>query len=376
MKRVINILFVIIFIAQIIPLCAESDEENNISAYILMEAETGYIAEEYNSDIHLNTGYLSKLMTLLIIAEDIDEGLYSPDDEITASESVTGTKGAVVWLRAGDKMTVRDLLKSVIIGNANDAATVLAENSQGSVEEFVMRMNTEASELGLHDTVFCSPCGYYDENEYTTAHDMALICRELLKYDILEEYFRTWRDFVKSGQTELVNENTLARTYERHIGFKACHSEKSGYCIAEAGRNEKGTVYISVVLGAEDEDISFGKAKKLINSGFSNYKITATMFPDEMLHPLEVHNGTENSVELKIQKQDMLVVPVGTKELSSVLVIPEYINAPVKKGQKIGMASFYNGDTLVCEIPVTANDNVNKLSFGWIFKKSLLELIK
>jgi D-alanyl-D-alanine carboxypeptidase (penicillin-binding protein 5/6) len=264
----------------------------------------------------------------------------------------------------------------VITGNANDAATVLAENSQGSVEDFVLRMNNKAEELGLRNTVFRSPCGYYDENEYSTAHDIALICRELVKYDMLTEYFRIWRDFVKSGQTELVNENTLARTYERHIGFKACHSEQSGYCIAEAGRNEKGTVYISVVLGAEDEDISFGKAKRLINTGFSDYKITATMFPDEMLHPLEVRNGTENSVEMQIQKQDMLVVPVGVNELSSVIVIPEYIDAPVKRGQKIGMASFYNDDVLVCEIPITAKENVNELSFGWIFRETLLKLIK
>ena len=376
MKRIFNILCVIMLIAEIIPLYAKTAENNEVSAYILMEAKTGYIAEEYNSDTKMNVGYLVKLMTVLVVAKDIENGLYSLDDEITASESVTGTKGAVVWLSAGDKMTVGDLLKSVIIGNANDAAIVLAENSEGSIENFVMRMNSEAFELGLRDTVFRSPCGYYDENEYTTAHDMALICRELAKHDILTEYFRTWRDFVKSGQTELVNENTLARTYERHIGFKACHSEKSGYCIAEAGRNEKGTVYISVVLGAENEDISLGRARKLINRGFSDYKITATMFPNEMLHPLEVRNGTENFVETEIQRQDMLVLPVGVNELSSVAVIPEYINAPVKKGQKIGMASFYNGDILVCEIPITAKENVKELSFSWIFKKLLSELIK
>ncbi|MBR1592526.1 MAG: D-alanyl-D-alanine carboxypeptidase [Ruminococcus sp.] len=376
MKRIFNILCVIILFAEIMPIYAKSAENSGISAYILMEAKTGYIAEEYNSDVRLNVGYLSKLMTVLIAAEDIEKGLYSPDDEVTASPSVTGTKGAVVWLQAGDKITVGDLLKSVIIGNANDAAIVLAENSGGSVEDFVVRMNAEAERLGMRDTVFCSPCGYYDGNEYSTAHDIALICRELVNYDMLTDYFRTWRDFVKSGQTELVNENTLSRTYERHIGFKACHSEQSGYCAAEAGRNEKGIVYISVVLGAEDEDISLGKAKKLINTGFGEYKITATMFPDEMLRPLEVRNGTENFVEMQIQRQDMLVVPVGVKELSSVVVIPEYIDAPVRKGQKIGMASFYNGDVLVCEIPITAKEDVDRLSFGWIFGKTLLELIK
>ncbi|MDE7104852.1 MAG: serine hydrolase [Ruminococcus sp.] len=332
--------------------------------------------EEKNSAERLNVGYVSKLMTSLLIAEDIETGKFLMSTELTASQSVTGTKGAVVWLEAGDKMTVEDLIKSVIIGNANDAVTVLAEKSEQSVEKFVMRMNSEAFDLGLRDTAFFSPYGYYDEREYTTAYDMSVICRKLVKYEFLRPYFKTWRDFVKSGQTELVNENTLARTYDRHIGFKASHSDESGYCIAEAGINDSGVCYISIIIGASDEDTSFKTAKKLINKGFNDYKVTATMFPDEMLMPIKVRNGEDSAVEIKLKHQSNLVVPKGVNELRTVVVIPEYLSAPLKKGQRIGKAAFYSEKNLVCEIDIITVSDVDKLTFRFVLEKTLTNLLK
>lgn len=273
-------------------------------------------------------------------------------------------------------MTVEELVKSVIIGNANDAVTVLAEKSEKTVENFVMRMNSEAFDMGLRDTAFYSPYGYYDEREYTTASDTAVICSKLAKYDFMKPYFKTWRDFVKSGQTELVNENTLARTYDKHIGFKACHSDETGYCIAEGGVNDSGMCYIAVILGAESDDISFGNAKKLVNKGFSDYKVTATMFPDEMLMPVKVRNGEDSAVEIHLKNQSNLVVPRGVNELSTVVVIPEYLTAPLKKGQKIGSAGFYSEKNLVCEIDIVTSESVNKLTLGFIIKKTLYNLLK
>lgn len=344
--------------------------------YILMESETCTVLEENRSDEQVNAGYLTKLMTLLLIAEDIETGKYSLDTELTASQSVYGTKGSVVWLEPGDKMTVEELLKAVIIGNANDAVTVLAERSEQSVENFVLRMNSEAFDYGLRDSAFYSPYGYYDEREYTTAHDIAVICTKLAQYSFIEPYFRTWRDFIKEGQTELVNENTLARTYDRHIGFKAAHSEQSGYCVAEGGRSEEGTSYIAVVLGAPDEDTSLSFAKSLVKKGFSDYKVTVPGFLDELMRPIQVKNGVDSAVELRLKTQRTVVVPKGAGELSNVIVIPEYVNAPLEKGQKIGTAAFYNGDTLVFETDIVVADNVERLSVWYVFKEMLLNLIE
>lgn len=376
MKKICIILSVIMTFLLAVPDYSSADSFDEVKSYILIESTTGTVIEEKNSSQKLNAGYLSKLMALLLVAEDIETGKYLLSTELTASQSVTEAKGAVVWLEPGDKMTVEELIKSVIIGNANDALTVLAENSEQTVEKFVMRMNGEVFDLGLRDTAFYSPYGYYDEREYTTANDIAVICSKLAKYEFMRPYFKTWRDFVKSGQTELVNENTLARTYDRHIGFKACHSKESGYCIAEAGINDSGMCYIAVILGAESDDVSMSCAKKLINKGFSDYKVTATMFPDEMLMPIRVRNGEDSAVEIHLKNQSNLVVPRAVNELSTVVVIPEYLTAPLKKGQKIGTAGFYSEKNLVCEIDIVTDSDVNKLTFGFILKKTLCNLLK
>ena len=353
-----------------------SEDTVSASAYVLMEAKTCTVLESEDPDKQLNAGYLSKLMSLLLIAEDIETGKYSLSTEITAPQSVYGTRGSVVWLEPGDKMTVEELIKSVIIGNANDALTALAETSERSVDDFVMRMNSEAFDLGLRNTAFYSPYGYYDDREHTTAADIAVICARLTRFEFLEPYFRTWRDFVKEGTVELVSEDTLARTYDRHCGFKACHSEEAGYCIAEGGRSENGTVYIAVVLGAPDEDSSFSAAKTLVKKGFSNYKVTAATFPEEMLRPVRVRDGAESAVEIGFSDMESIVVPRGVRSLSTTAVIPQYVSAPVRKGQKIGIAAFYSGDTLVCETDIVAKSKIDRLTVKYVFNKLLLKLLE
>lgn len=379
MKKILfrGILFAALTIISMILMAAGSfNSEKQPKAYVLMEAETKTVLESENSDMKLNSGYLGKLMALMVIADDIETGRYALDTVLTASQSVIGTKGAVVWLQPGDTMTVEELLKSVIIGNANDAMTVLAEKSEGGVEAFTMRMNSAAFDLGLRDTAFYSPYGYYDEREHTTAHDMAVICAELSRYKFLQPYFSTWRDFVKEDSVELVNENKLSRTYNRHIGFKAAHSDESLYCIAEGGRSENGTSFIAVVLGAEDEDTAFSMAKKLCNKGFTDYKVTLTMFPDEMLIPVKVKKGKDFAAALKLERQSTLVLPKSSGELQTVTVLPDYVTAPVTKGQKIGTAAFYNGKTLVYEEDIVAADSVSELNYGYVLKKLLLNMIE
>lgn len=345
-------------------------------SYVLVESETGAVLAENNGRQPRSAGYLNKLMTLLLIAEDIETGKFRLTDELTASESVLGTKGSVVWLQPGDKMTVEELLKSVIIGNANDAVTVLAEASEQTLDKFVMRMNTRAFDLGLRCTSFYSPYGYDNEQEITTAADMAVICSELSKYEQLTPYFKTWRDFVKDGTVELVSENQLTRTYPQHIGFKASHSELSGYCAAECGKSENGTKYISVVLGAPDAETAQNKAKELCRKGFSEYKVTATMFPDEMLLPIKVRNGRDIAVPIRLRSQSSVVVPRGAGDLRTVTVLPKFVAAPVKNGQVIGTAAFFNGKTLVYESDIITDGSVSPLDYSYIFREMLLNIVE
>ena len=377
MKRCLAVFTVLLTAVLIVPFrSAAAEKDIQAQAYILAEASTGTVLAGENTDRELNCAYLSKLMSLLLIAEDIETGKFLLSTELTASQSVSGTQGAVIWLEPGDRLTVEELLKAVIIGNANDAMTVLAEASEKSVEAFVSRMNSEAFDMGLRGTAFFSPYGYYDEREHSTARDIAEICCKLARYETLRPYFRTWRDFVREGRTELVSENTLSRTYDRHIGFKACHSDAAGYCAAEGGMNGSGTCYIAVVLGAPDGETSLSAAKKLVNRGFGEYKVTATMFPDEMMKPMKVQGGTEQAVGIELSGQRNIVVPRGVNELATVTVLPEHLTAPVKKGQRIGTAGFYSGRELVCEAPIVAAEDVDELSFAFILRKTLLKLLK
>jgi len=351
-------------------------EAEEFSAYILIEAETQTILEEENSDVKLNCGYLSKLMSLIVIADAIETGKFSLTDTLTAPSAVSGLKGSVIWLEQGDKLSVDELLKAVIIGNANDALATLAVASHQTIEDFTSEMNSRAFDIGLKKTAFYSPFGYYNEKEHTTAHDLALICSELSHYDFLQPYFKIWRDFIKDGSTELVSENTLTRTYKNHIGFKAAHSEQSGYCIAEGGISDDGNRFIAVILGADSEETSFSLAKKLLNKAFTQYKVTVTGFPDEFLIPINVKNGTESAAELELKSQSSIVIPKGTYELTNKVILPDYISAPVKKGQKIGSIGFYNKDTLVYETDIIVKDSVPKADFGFVFKRMLSNLFK
>ena len=271
-------------------------------------------------------------------------------------------------------MTVSDLLKAVIIGNANDAAAVLAEGVSGSVPAFVMEMNARAFDLGMHQTIFTNPQGYDDEKQCTTARDLAKLCQRLAKYETLQPYFQTWRDFLRGEATELVNENTFSRTYEGHIGFKASHTEQSGWCLAE-GATRNGMTCIAVVLnGAEDQ--RFADVKQLLKAGFSQYRVMQPLFSDEFLKPLTVKGGVSTAVRFTADDVHGVVVPKAEPDLTAVLQLPSYIEAPVQKGRKIGSVAFYNGDTMLYETALVTTEPVEAMTFSRAFAKITVKMLK
>lgn len=345
------------------------------SAYVLMEQETGTILSGQQEKTPQPIGTMAKLMTVLLAAEQVENGTWNIDTMLTASDSVNGIKGATIWLQAGETMSVSDLLKAVIIGNANDAAAVLADNVSGSQESFVMQMNARAFDLGMRSTVFTNPQGYDDPNQVSTAYDIALLCRRLADYDFLTPYFQTWRDFLRGEATELVNENTLSRTYEGHIGFKASHTEASGWCIAE-GAERSGMTCIAVLLGGSDEDQRFIDCKQLLKTGFARYQVTLPGFSDEFLKPIPVRGGISASVCFTAESLPGLVVPKSSPELTTVLLLPSYLEAPVKKGRRIGSVAFYHDDTLLYETPLITTETVPEITFADAFQKIIVKMLK
>lgn len=378
MKRIITLFSMLALLCFTFPDIYVSAEEKNIShtlCTVLTEATTGTVISGENESVRVPQGTLPKLMTILLTAEEIECGNLSFDTIITAGAEVENQPGAVIWITKGEEITVDDLLKAVIVGNANDAAAVLAAYIGKTEKDFVGMMNARAFELGMRDTVYKSPGGTDQYGEYTTASNMAILARELLKYDFLTDYFVVWTDTVRGGQTEVVNENRLVRSYDGLTGMKASHSEKSGFCLVlTAEKNDNA--FISVVLGCDDKDERFNIGKSLLASGFSSYKVTTPAFSDEFLKPIRVHGGVDKAVQIQAGELNELVIPKNSGELSTAVMIPEYVEAPVRKNQIIGKIGFYNGDTLIYETDLVASQSVEKISIKKALEKYLYIMYK
>lgn len=352
--------------------------EMNITskAAVLMEASTGQVLFERQAQERLPIGTLNKIMTVLLVAEAIDRGEMKLTDMVTAGSNAFSATGAVIWLTAGEKMSVEELLKGVIIGNANDASIALAEALAGSQEAFATKMNQRAAELGMSNTNFINCTGYDAENQYSTAYDVALMSRELVKHKTMHPYMTCWMDSVRGGSTSVVNANVLVKNYNGIIGVKAGYTEASRNCLSAAATRNDMT-YIAVVLGCEDKDIRFSEAKMLMNSGFANYQVVSPTVPSEVLSPIKVTGGTARQVALKVENPASLVVPNGTsKDITHEAVLPEKLSAPVQAGQVIGRISFYRGDKLLYESNLVAAEGVEEMTFFKAFDVLFNNMLK
>ncbi len=339
-----------------------AETEIAASAYVLIEAETGMVLLESNAEAVFSCGVMAKLMTAYLAAQKLEDGTWTTETTLIAGTEVSGMQGAVIWLVPGETMTVSDLLKGLLVGNAGDAAAVLAVAISGDVAHFVMDMNACAFDLGLRHTCFTTPQGTNEDGQYTTAYDLALLCRALAQKTALTPYFQIWRDFLRDGETELVNENVWARTDENTIGFKACHTETDGWHLA-AGDTQNGMTCIAVVLGCETDDDRYTLARSLLRRGFSGWKVVQTGFSTEFLYPLAVRGGVAPSVLVESSTLHALAIPKNSADIETVLVMPNYVLAPVKKGQSLGTVAFYQGDTLYYETTVVAANAVEKRNF-------------
>lgn len=330
-------------------------------AAVLLEANTGCVLSEDNAQTPVDPAAFSKLMTAYLAARAIEKGEFSEETVLTASESVRGIKGAVIWLEPGDPVTVSDLLAALIVGNANDAAAVLADEISGDAAHFVMDMNAAAFDLGMRDTRFTSPQGFEDENARTTAMDLGKLACAVLKCKVLRPYLATWRTFVKDETVELVNENTLTRTYDGCLGLKAIRTGDQYSLIAAAERD--GMICTAVVLHCADKDERFAIAKRLLSDGFSGYKTAAPAYAEEFLVPLRIRGGTEQAVLLKLTELPVLAIPKSAR-ITSVTVLPDFRQAPVREGTRVGTVYFYMDDTLLAQAGLCAAQDVPEMCFS------------
>jgi len=336
---------------------------------ILMEPNTGQILYEANSDEKLPPASITKIMSPLLVMEAIGRGDFTVETVVTASEHACSMGGSQIWLEPGESMTVDDLLKAAVIASANDACVALGELIAGSEEGFVALMNQRAAELGMENTNFVNCTGLDADGHLTTAHDVAVMSSELIKYDLIKKYSTVWMDSLRNGQSELVNTNKLVRFYEGTTGLKTGTTGTAKYCLsATAERN--GLELVAVVMAGESSNDRFNGAKKLLDYGFANYSYSVLGGELEEKE-IKVNKGVKKTVGIECSETVNILLPKNsTEKITRNVSFNKNITAPLKKGDILGYISVYVGDSEVGRLPIRATEELKMLTplvaVGWI----------
>lgn len=334
----------------------------NAKSAVLMDCNTGTVLYAKNADKALPPASVTKVMTLLLIMEAVDSGTISLDEEVVVSEYAASMGGSQVFLEVGELMSVEEMLKCVIISSANDAAVALAEKICGSESAFVSRMNERAGELGMHNTHFENVTGLDDDttNHLTSAYDIALMSKELLKHTKILEYSSIWMDTIRDGAFGLTNTNRLIRFYNGATGLKTGSTAKAGFCISATAERE-GLHLIAVIMGSDSRDTRNAAAQTLLDWGFANYSIYKDTGGET--GAATVIRGTKNSC-LGIQEPYAVLLPKGKQNQVSVeYLLFDKISAPVHMGDVIGTARFYLDKQILSEIPIVSSEEIPEISF-------------
>lgn len=369
MKKWIGALLAALCMVTLLPVQAAAVELPLTSrAALLMEKTTGQILFAQNEHEKLEPASVTKIMTLLLTMDAIDSGALAYDDVVTVSANAAGMGGSQVFLAEGEQITVEELLKCVCVSSGNDAAVALAEKVAGVTELFVEQMNNRARGLGMDDTHFVNPTGLTAEGHVTSAHDIALMSRELLtKHPDIRRFATIWTDSIRGGTFDLANTNKLIRWYDGATGLKTGYTASAGYCISATAERE-GMELIAVVMKGETADKRNADAKALLNYGFSAYALVSAA-PEEPLPALPVTMGETDSVSLTLPP-DALTAVVEKAQAAALerrIDLPESLPAPVRQGQQVGTLTLCSGDTELMTVPILAAEDAAGRSWGRMF---------
>lgn len=364
LKKIIAITLSLAFLT--VPVYAEPPAID-AKSYILMEASTGTVLSENNSEEPLPPASVTKIMTLLLIYDSVDQGKIKWDDMVTVSEHAASMGGSQIFLEPNEQQSVETLTKSIAIASANDAAVAMAEFIAGSEESFVSMMNEKAQELGMKNTTFVNACGLDAEGHKMSAKDIALMSRELItKYPDIKKYTTTWQDTIthttSKGTTEfgLTNTNKLIKWYKDATGLKTGSTSEALYCLSGTAERD-GMELIAVVMAAPDPKVRFQTTMKLLDYGFANYRLQSGKAAGEIVGKVPVYKGMLDTVDGAVASPVNIVTPKENKaELTSKTEFVESINAPVKKGDKIGEIIYYTNNKEIARANIIANEDVEK----------------
>ena len=374
MKKIIFILislFSFIFIKNVNAV----EMEISAKSAILVDFNTGKVLYSKNENEPLAMASMTKVMSMLLIMEKIDDGSLKYDDIVEISTEASSMGGSQIFLNPGDKYKVIDLLKGVAMASANDAVVALAEKTYGSKEHFIEAMNKKAESLGLKNTHFVNVHGLDEEGHYSSAYDMSVMARELLKHEKILDFTRVYEEYLTKpdgSQIWLVNTNKLVRFYDGVDGLKTGFTQKAGYCLTATGKKNNLRL-ISVVMGEESIEKRSSDTVKLLNYGFNTFKVNLIKNKSEILGKVNVQKGKKENVDVVLVNDLIELLNASDKPSNyKFKILVDKITAPVKKGDVIGKVKVLDDKgILISQVDITVNENVLKANLWDLFKRNL-----
>ena len=370
MKRVICFFICVCFMMQSVAVFAEGNTDLGLNAKsaILMEEATGNILYESNPDERLPIASVTKVMTMLLIMEAVDSGKIRLDDMVTVSENAMSYGGSTMFLETGEQLTVNDMLKGIAVASANDGCVAMAEHLAGSESAFVDMMNEKAKELGMENTHFMNTNGLDEDDHYSSARDVAIMSRELMKHETIFNYTSIWMDTLRGGKFQLANTNKLIRFYDGANGLKTGSTSKALCCLSAAAKRNDMQL-IAVVLGAPTSAERFASAKSLLDYGFANYAVNTQITAGDEVQKIAVEKGVDKEVGVVAGDSCSTLVKKGQEDnITKEIKIDETITAPIEAGQKIGTMTISRDGEVIADIDLNASSAVEKKGIGLIIK--------
>lgn len=370
MKKVICFFICVCFMMQSVVVFAEGNTDLGLNAKsaILMEEATGNILYESNPNERLPIASVTKVMTMLLIMEAVDSGKISLDDMVTVSENAMSYGGSTMFLETGEQLTVNDMLKGIAVASANDGCVAMAEHLAGSESTFVDMMNEKAKELGMENTHFMNTNGLDEDDHYSSARDVAIMSRELMKHETIFNYTSIWMDTLRGGKFQLANTNKLIRFYDGANGLKTGSTSKALCCLSAAAKRNDMQL-IAVVLGAPTSAERFASAKSLLDYGFANYAVNTQITAGDEVQKIAVEKGVDKEVGVVAGDSCSTLVKKGQEDnITKEIKIDETITAPIEAGQKIGTMTISRDGEVIADIDLNASSAVEKKGIGLIIK--------
>jgi len=334
----------------------------------LIEQSTGQILYEHNSHEQLRPASVTKVMTILLIMEALDNGTISLEDNVPCSEKASSMGGSQIWLDTSETLTVHEMLKAICVVSANDCCVAMAEFLAGSEELFVEQMNLKAKELGMNDTCFKNCHGIDEDGHLTSSNDIAIMSRELLsKHPKITEYTTIWMDSLRNGESELVNTNKIIRNYNGATGLKTGSTSLALFNLS-ASATRDGLSLIAVIMKGETSAVRFSEAQKLLDYGFSNYEFVQCAKAGDIVKTIEINKGTVSSVDVIYETDSGALIKKGEKDnVTTQVVLDEKISAPISEGQKLGEIHYLLNDDVIATTNLIAKQEVKKLTLVNMF---------